>query len=236
MSSSALAQLLGRPTVHLAVLRPLGRRGGEEQVLGDGEADHLGHRLVGHAEPELAWRALADAEVSRSPAISTAPSSGATVPLAMPSNVDLPEPFSPSRAWISPARNSIVMSSLAWTGPYRLETPRSDRTVGAPPLSPVATRRSPCSRPSLGRRAGPPTSSPVRVLGLARSDCRRLRTRSRTGPKATGTATSRSSTCVLLGEHPRLQLGGHEARRRAVGRDVGPARLVVDLLELAHRR
>ncbi len=57
--------------------------------------------------------ARGDAEGSRSPAISTVPVSGARLPLAMLSSVDLPEPFSPSRAWISPARNSIVMSSLA---------------------------------------------------------------------------------------------------------------------------
>ena len=81
--------------------------------------------------------ALADAVVSCSPAISTTPSSGTTVPLAMPSNVDLPEPFSPSTAWISPARTSSDTSSLACTGPYRLETPRSDRTVGAPSLAPI---------------------------------------------------------------------------------------------------
>ena len=34
--------------------------------------------------------------------------------------VDLPDPFSPSRACTSPALNSIVMSSLALTGPKRL--------------------------------------------------------------------------------------------------------------------
>ena len=36
------------------------------------------------------------------PPISIVPVSGATVPLAMPTKVDLPEPFSPTRAWTSP--------------------------------------------------------------------------------------------------------------------------------------
>ncbi len=57
--------------------------------------------------------ARGDAEGSRSPAMSTAPVSGARLPLAMLNNVDLPEPFSPRRAWISPPWNSIVTSSLA---------------------------------------------------------------------------------------------------------------------------
>ena len=67
--------------------------------------------------------ARGEADGSRSPAISTVPLSGARLPLAMLSNVDLPDPFSPSRAWISPAGHSIVMSSLAWTGPKRFEMP-----------------------------------------------------------------------------------------------------------------
>ena len=58
-----------------------------------------------------------EAVPSSSPAISTVPSSAWLVPLAMPSRVDLPEPFSPSRAWISPERNSMVMSWFAFTGP-----------------------------------------------------------------------------------------------------------------------
>ena len=54
-----------------------------------------------------------EAWVNSCPAISTVPVSGVWLPLAMLSSVDLPEPFSPSRAWISPARNMIVMSWFA---------------------------------------------------------------------------------------------------------------------------
>src|SRR5688572_4041185 len=77
--------------------------------------------------------ARGDADGSRSPAISTVPLSGARLPLATLSNVDLPDPFSPSRAWISPARHSIVMSALACTGPNRFEIPISEGAGDAPP-------------------------------------------------------------------------------------------------------
>src|SRR4051794_37041433 len=65
---------------------------------------------------------------SRLPPISTVPASGARKPLAMPSSVDFPDPFSPTRAWISPARQSIETSRSACTAPYAFDNPRRDRT------------------------------------------------------------------------------------------------------------
>ena len=47
--------------------------------------------------------------------ISTMPESGTTAPLAMPRRVLLPDPFSPSTAWISPAIHSKLTSASAWT-------------------------------------------------------------------------------------------------------------------------
>src|SRR3990170_2921462 len=66
----------------------------------------------------------------RCPPISTAPSSGWTKPLAIPSNVDFPDPFSPTSAWISPARQSTLTSRSACTAPNAFDTPRSDSTRG----------------------------------------------------------------------------------------------------------
>src|SRR5438876_678157 len=64
------------------------------------------------------------------PPISTVPSSGWTKPLAIPSNVDFPDPFSPTSAWISPARQSMLTSRSACTAPNAFETLRRDSTGG----------------------------------------------------------------------------------------------------------
>src|SRR5438093_13090320 len=64
------------------------------------------------------------------PPISTVPSSAWTKPLAIPSNVDFPDPFSPTRAWISPAWQSTLTSRTACTAPNAFDTPRTDRTTG----------------------------------------------------------------------------------------------------------
>src|SRR5438552_5706861 len=66
----------------------------------------------------------------RLPPMSTVPSSGARKPLAIPSNVDFPDPFSPTRAWISPARQSTLTSRSACTAPNAFDSPRTDRTSG----------------------------------------------------------------------------------------------------------
>ncbi len=170
--------------------------------------------IVWYAMPRpRSMAALAEAVVSGSPAISTTPSSGTTVPLAMPSKVDLPEPFSPRTAWISPARTSSDTLLLAWTGPYRLETPRSERTVGAPPLWPIAdtlvsmfsseSSRSPC-RPTNVK------SGPFRSFTPAPSDpSRRVRRRPTTTSIVDVPATrGTSSTAAPAGR-------GSTAHRRA---------------------
>src|SRR6188474_1992968 len=63
----------------------------------------------------------------------TVPASGARKPLAIPSNVDFPDPFSPTSAWISPARQSTLTSRSACTAPYAFDTPRSESTRLAGP-------------------------------------------------------------------------------------------------------
>src|SRR3954462_16036404 len=64
------------------------------------------------------------------PPISTAPASGARKPLAMPSSVDFPDPFSPTSACTSPARQSKLTSRSACTAANAFETPLSKRTTG----------------------------------------------------------------------------------------------------------
>src|SRR6186997_1895953 len=63
------------------------------------------------------------------PPTSTLPWSGWTNPLATPSSVDFPDPFSPTRAWISPARHSTLTSSSACTAPKAFEMPWSPSTT-----------------------------------------------------------------------------------------------------------
>src|SRR5581483_3835667 len=65
------------------------------------------------------------------PPIPTTPVSGAVEPLAMPSNVDFPDPFSPTSAWIAPAAHSTCTSRSACTAPNAFETPRSESAVGS---------------------------------------------------------------------------------------------------------
>src|SRR5690242_11550921 len=67
---------------------------------------------------------------SRRSPTSTSPSSGERKPLAIPSNVDFPDPFSPTRAWTSPARQSTLTVLSARTAPNAFDTPRTDRTRG----------------------------------------------------------------------------------------------------------
>src|SRR5438477_8224430 len=68
----------------------------------------------------------------RRPPISTVPASGARKPLAIPSNVDFPDPFSPTSACTSPARQSKLTSRSACTAPNAFETPPRDNTTGFP--------------------------------------------------------------------------------------------------------
>src|SRR5918994_1167857 len=169
--------------------------------------------------------ARGDADGSRSPPISTVPLSGARLPLATLSNVDLPDPFSPSRAWISPARNSIVMSALAWTGPNRFEMPVSAKTGDAPPEADAAL--------PVGASITSAISVPVPAVDVICGGSSIWRVvdfgwvPAHNAPAPL--AVTLDGSCW---EHAGLQLGRHEARRRAVGRDVGAARLHRDRLEL----
>ena len=52
---------------------------------------------------------------------------------SMSSEVDLPAPFGPSRATVSPGRKSRVSPSTALRRPYCLDT-FSNETTGVPPL------------------------------------------------------------------------------------------------------
>src|SRR3954469_1580495 len=64
------------------------------------------------------------------PPISTVPASGARKPLAIPSNVAFPDPFSPTSACTSPARQSKLTSRSACTAPNAFDAPLSERTTG----------------------------------------------------------------------------------------------------------
>ena len=62
--------------------------------------------------------AMASSGVSRShviPSIVIEPESGACTPEMTLMSVDLPEPFSPARQWISPGDSSRSMPCSAWT-------------------------------------------------------------------------------------------------------------------------
>ena len=103
-----------------------GRR--KVEVLGHRQVEDVRVRLVGDAEAEPPALGGRDAPALACSPISTAPSSGWTKPLAIPSNVDFPDPFSPTSAWISPARQSTLTSRSACTAPNAFDTPRSVRT------------------------------------------------------------------------------------------------------------
>ena len=62
---------------------------------------------------------------TRRPSSSIVPESGRTMPPSTLISVDFPAPFSPSRAWISPARSAKSTASRAVTPPNRFVIPRS---------------------------------------------------------------------------------------------------------------
>src|SRR5690242_9233914 len=90
------------------------------------------------------------------------PSSGRCMPYSVRISVDLPAPFSPTMAWISPARTSMLMSSLATTPGNRLVIPRSS-TAGA---CVVTSAMSSPSRSTRRARRSAPGSSSVRARFL----------------------------------------------------------------------
>src|SRR5215471_19181581 len=64
-----------------------------------------------------------------------APESACVAPVMTLMSVDLPAPFWPMRAWISPARMSKLTSSSAATPGYRLHRPqawKTSRSTGSP--------------------------------------------------------------------------------------------------------
>ena len=72
------------------------------------------------ASPSLARATMSRRSMSR-PAKRMEPLSCRTSPATCLMTVDLPAPFGPISAWISPGRKSSVTSSLATTAPKRLE-------------------------------------------------------------------------------------------------------------------
>ena len=88
------------------------------------------------------WADLGLRSWTSAPATSTRPESGACTPLRIFTSVLLPEPFSPTRAWTSPARSSNEQSLSAWVGPNAFATcstrTRMSGTLGAPGTSMTA--------------------------------------------------------------------------------------------------
>ena len=125
-----LLELPRRPGLHVAVGGPAGsgapRGRGSRPRTSRGPASRSGRPCPGRGASPRPRRPSA----SGRPPISTEPSSGARNPLAIPSSVDFPDPFSPTSAWISPARQSTLTSRTACTGAEALETPRSESTTG----------------------------------------------------------------------------------------------------------
>src|SRR3989454_8116778 len=102
------------------------------------------------------------------PSTSTSPESGDTSPYRMFISVVFPAPFSPSSAWISPARTSKLMSSFARTPGKRFVMPRISSAGGG---SLMATKR--VGGPAT---AGPPSRS---LGSLQRVERSRLHIRER---------------------------------------------------------
>ncbi len=63
------------------------------------------------------------------------PRLGATSPEIARNTVDLPAPFVPRSAIVSPRRNSRLTPNRTWTCPYATSTDRRLSRFGAPPLS-----------------------------------------------------------------------------------------------------
>ena len=76
-------------------------------------------------------RGLGRAWGESAPSSRTTPASRASTPVTTLISVDLPAPFSPSSAWISPARRVKSTSCSARSGPKLLLSPRTSRRAGA---------------------------------------------------------------------------------------------------------
>jgi hypothetical protein len=80
-------------------------------------------RVANTDRPSGAWamparaKRWAGAPVKSAPATRTAPSVGATRPVASRATVVLPTPLAPSRATASPGSTASETSNTAWNGP-----------------------------------------------------------------------------------------------------------------------
>ncbi len=118
------------------------------------------------------------AGVSDRPPISIEPLSAAIAPATILTSVDLPEPFSPTRAWISPGRSSIDTSCSALTTPKCLLTLRTLSAIA--PVPSAASARRTALEPAVRTSSMPPSgrersgrSPPGPVLVTSRSSGRR---------------------------------------------------------------
>src|SRR6476660_115798 len=95
------------------------------------------------------------------PANVISPESACSAPARMFMSVDLPAPFSPSRAWTSPARASKSTWSLARTPGKDLTTPTASRAAGMAGVVMAGPDRQPFAWPlGPGRRVAPDRPGP----------------------------------------------------------------------------
>src|SRR3954465_6556805 len=132
-------------------------------------------------------------------------------------SVDLPAPFSPRTAWISPAATSRSMSAFATTVGYDFVMPRSDSSGGAAPGEGAGTDTGgavPAIAPSAGRR-GARTGPCGNARGLGRHELRGDRHGDRAGRLAGEPGQRRADrahdarealTCDAARRQPALEL------------------------------
>ena len=147
--------------------RALLRRRREVEVVLHGLREDERRVLVRHRQPQpsgLGRRIAAE----RCAPDADRPRSGSTNPLAIPRRVDFPEPFSPTSAWTSPARQSKLTSVSARTAPNCRETPAQleDAVPGRRPSSVIAL-----AHPSgyINARTSSGTSDVFDTVGVTRS-------------------------------------------------------------------
>ena len=101
------------------------------------------------------WACAGPSSATRCPSISMWPASGVCTPARTLIRVDLPAPFSPSRAWTSPARRSKLTSVSAATPGKPLLTP-ARRTTGAvfSDTAPAGAWAAACNTTPPGRGGG----------------------------------------------------------------------------------
>lgn len=165
-----------------------------------------------------------------SPSTAMVPSSGFCMPYRIFIRVDLPAPFSPTRAWTVPRRTVMSMSWLATTPGNRLVMPRSSTAWGlldalmthspwqerrAEAMEAVGAKKVP--RPADATRVAPPNRWPPG--NRWRTVCVRLRRRA-----VEGRTRNRGP-----GEQPK-QLPPGPDRRDGSGRGLDLDRAVDDLL------